>query len=140
MEIVQDTNVLVAALRRGKGSSAAVLARCLTGEDTAVIGQALLAEHEDLLARGDVWAGAVTTPQERERLLDDLCAAARFQPVFFLWRPNLPDEQDNHVLELALAGGVPHLVTWNAKDFQRGELKFQRPRIVNPPEHLKAVK
>jgi hypothetical protein len=34
----------------------------------------------------------------------------------FLWRPNLPDEADNHVIELAVAGGASAVVTNNVRD------------------------
>jgi len=140
MEIVQDTNVFVAALRSQEGASAEVLDRCLAQEDQAVMGAALFAEYEELIYRAKVWQGAPVTTGEREALLDDFCAAARWQPVYFRWRPNLPDADDDHVLELAIAGGVEHLVTHNTSDFGRGELKFATPPVVTPAQHLKTVK
>ncbi len=139
MDIVQDTNVFVAALRSQEGASAAVLDRCLALDDLAVMGAALLAEYEELLQRKSLWQGAVVTPAEREALLDDFCAAAVWHPVYFRWRPNLPDADDDHVLELAIASGVEHLVTHNIRDFARGEFKFTLPRVVTPAQHLKSV-
>ena len=50
------------------------------------------------------------------------------------------DGDDNHVLELAIAGGVEHLVTHHTRDFGRGELRFAAPRVVTPAQHLKTVK
>ena len=79
------------------------------------------------------------TAEEREALLDDFCAAALWQPIYFRWRPNLPDAGDDHVLELAIAGGVEHWVTHNFRDFGRGELKFTSPQVVTPAQHLKAI-
>jgi hypothetical protein len=38
--------------------------------------------------------------------------------VYFLWRPNLPDEADNHLIELALAGAAQTIVTHNLNDLQ----------------------
>lgn len=80
------------------------------------------------------------TTAEREALLDDFCAAAIWQLIYFRWRPNLPDANDDHVLELAIASGVEQLVTHNTRDFSRGELKFASPRVVTPAQHLKIVK
>jgi predicted nucleic acid-binding protein len=140
MEIVQDTNVFVAALRSQEGASAAVLDRCLAHDDQTVMGDALFAEYEQLVRREHLWRDVSLTTAEREALLDDFCAAAGWQPIYFRWRPNLPDADDDHVLELAIAGGVEHLVTHNTRNFGRGELKFVAPRVVTPAQHLRSVK
>lgn len=140
MEIVQDTNVFVAALRSQEGASAEVLDRCLALEDQAVMGANLLAEYEELIHRDSLWRGVPVTTAERETLLDDFCAAAVWHPVYFRWRPNLPDADDDHILELAVASGVEHLVTHNTRDYDQGELKFAVPRVVTPAQHLKTVK
>ena len=139
MDIVQDTNVFVAALLSLEGASARVLDRCLAGEDQAFMGAALFAEYEELIQREMLWEGAQVTLAERESILDDFCAAAAWQRVYFRWRPNLPDENDDHVLELAIAAGVEHLVTHNTRDFARGELMFSIPRVVTPAQHLEYI-
>src|ERR1019366_6991117 len=89
MEIVQDTNVFVAALRSQEGASAEVLDRCLARDDQAVMGAALFAEYEELVQRDSLWRDVPVTAAEREALLDDFCAAAIWQPIYFRWRPNL---------------------------------------------------
>jgi predicted nucleic acid-binding protein len=139
VDIVQDTNVFIAALRSLEGASAQVLDRALALLDQAYLGTALLLEYEDIIHRKALWRGVPVSLAERETLLDDFCAAALWQPVYFRWRPNLPDPGDDHVLELAIACGAEHLVTHNARDFQRGELSFGWPRIVTPKQHLKIV-
>ena len=96
--------------------------------------------YEEQVQRESLWRGVPVTAAERQVLLDDFCAAAIWQPIYFRWRPNLPDADDDHILELAIAGGVEHLVTHNTRDFGRGELKFASPRIVTPAQHLKLVK
>lgn len=140
MEIAQDPHLFVAALRSQEGASAEVLDRCLSLEDQAVMGANLLAEYEELIHRESLWRGLPVTVKERETLLDDFCAAAIWHSVYFRWRPNLPDADDDHVLELAIASGAEHLVTHNTRDFARGELKFTVPRVVTPAQHLKTVK
>ena len=44
------------------------------------------------------------TPKEREDLLDAFLSVCEWVPIYFLWRPNLPDEGDNHLMELVVAG------------------------------------
>lgn len=137
MDIVQDTNVFVAALKSDEGASAMVLDRCLAGEDQAFMGAALYLEYEELISRESLWKESPVTRQEREMLLDDFCAAARWQRIYYRWRPNLPDASDDHVLELAVACGAEHLVPHNTRDFLQSELRFALPLVVTPAEHLK---
>src|ERR1700687_636005 len=42
---------------------------------------------------------------EQTQLLDAFLSRTRLVEVYYRWRPNLPDEGDNHVLELAVAAG-----------------------------------
>ena len=58
----------------------------------------------------------------------------RWVRVYYLWRPNLPDESDNHVIELAVAGGADAIVTHNKRDFGQTELRFPGLRVVTGGE------
>lgn len=49
-------------------------------------------------------------------------------------RPNLRDEADNHLIELAVAGGADFIVTRNLRNLQAAELRL---RIVSPDLFLK---
>jgi len=35
--------------------------------------------------------------------------------IYYGWRPNLPDEADNHLIELAMAGGIDWMPTSNRR-------------------------
>ena len=59
--------------------------------------------------------------------------------VYYLWRPNLPDEADNHLIELALAGGASTIVTNNLRDVSRGELRFPLMNILTPAQFIKTL-
>lgn len=54
-------------------------------------------------------------------IIDYLCSVAIHRPVFFLWRPTLPDPKDDMVLELAVDAGAPVIVTFNTRDFAGAE-------------------
>jgi hypothetical protein len=56
------------------------------------------------------------------------------------WRPNLPDEADNHLIELAMAGGAAAIITHNVRDIRRGELLLNGLRVHTPAEYLEETR
>jgi predicted nucleic acid-binding protein len=54
--------------------------------------------------------------------------------VYYAGRPNLPDEADNHLLELAVAADAHAIVTRNPRDVSRRELKFPFLRVLTPEQ------
>ena len=46
---------------------------------------------------------------------------------------------DNHVVELAVASGATHIVTWTTRDFSGMELRFPLLRVATPIEFLKEM-
>jgi putative PIN family toxin of toxin-antitoxin system len=134
--VLVDTNVLVAALLRGGGTSRAVLRACLTGQYQPVIGPALLSEYEDVLGRAELFSDSVLSAKERNEVFDALLHRCRWVEVFYAWRPNLPDEADNHLIELAVAAQADVIVTRNLRDVSRGELKFPSLKVLAPEQCL----
>ncbi|MFO1278985.1 MAG: PIN domain-containing protein [Burkholderiaceae bacterium] len=136
--VVIDTNVFVAGLRSGGGASRAVLRRVLGGSLQPLFGNALWMEYQDLLNR-PVWGDATTT-DERHSVLAALAKQGRWVTVYYGWRPNLPDEGDNHLIELALAGGAQAIVTHNLRDLRGGELQLGSLRVMTPAQCLEEWK
>jgi putative PIN family toxin of toxin-antitoxin system len=134
--IVLDTNVLVAALLRGEGAARAVLRACLRSQYQPVVGPALLAEYEDVLGRADLFVASPLSAKERSEVFDGFMNQCRWVEVFYAWRPNLPDEGDNHLIELAVAAQADAIVTRNLRDVARGELKFPSLRVLKPEQCL----
>jgi predicted nucleic acid-binding protein len=135
LEIVIDTSVFVAALRSDGGAARAVLRKALLGHYRPLFGNALWLEYEDLLGRADVWT-SVTTCAERMDVLAALAARGRWVTVHYGWRPNLPDEADNHLIELAVAANACAIVTHNVRDVARGELIWKDLRVLTPAQCL----
>jgi uncharacterized protein len=135
--IVLDTNVLASAFTSGRGASREVLRRVLRKESRALISVPLFAEYEAVLARPQVQKRCSLTLREQALLFDAFLACTQLVEVYYRWRPNLPDEADNHVLELAVAAGGATILTFNRKDFSRGELRFPDVAIRSPADWLK---
>jgi len=136
MTIVVDTNVFISACL-GQGAASKVIEASLRGVFIPLMGTALLTEYEDVLARDSLFRKSRLTPVERAQLLDIFLSTCRWTRIYFGWRPNLPDEADNHLIELAVAGGAGHIVTSNLRDLRRAELSFPGIAIVTPIQFLK---
>lgn len=133
--VILDTNVLVAALR-SQGPANRVLRACLTGKFAPKIGQAIFAEYEDVMGRATPFRGSGLNRAEREAVFDALLSVCDWVRVYFSWRPNAPDEGDNHVIELAIAAQAEYVVSHNTRDLKRMELRFPQLSIVTPSQLL----
>jgi putative PIN family toxin of toxin-antitoxin system len=130
--IVVDTNIFIAAILSPAGDNREVIRACLQGKAVPLMGAALFHEYEDLLSRADLMEKSPLNPVERETLLAAFLSVAEWVKVYFLWLPNLPDEADNHLIELALAGSAETIVTNNTKDLAHGQLRFPGLTIQTP--------
>ena len=136
MKVVIDTNIFVSALKSGGGASRKIIRMCLNGQLHPLMGNALFSEFEDVCSRADLFANGILSRQEREALLDTFFASCTWTPIYFLWRPNLRDEGDNHVVELAIAGNAKTIITANKRDFLDSDLSFPDIEICNASEFL----
>ncbi|MGB5733119.1 MAG: PIN domain-containing protein, partial [Thiohalocapsa sp.] len=64
----------------------------------------------------------------------------RWTRIYCGWRPNLRDEGDSHLVELAVAGGAQVIVTRNLRDLGRMELRFPAIKPMTPEELLREVR
>ena len=136
MRYLIDTCVLVSALRSKNGASHLVLQRVLDGQLPIVMHYKLLMEYWDVLTRPTMRPGLVHTDLELERILAALVAIAEDVTVRFLWRPNLRDEKDNFLLEIAIAAQPSTIITHNVRDFVAGDLRFPGVMIKRPQDVL----
>lgn len=113
--VVLDTNVLVAAIRSKRGSSYELLQLIGEGVFKIAVSVSLTLEYESVLLRHV--ADSHMTRQDILSLIDYLCELAKWQEIFFLWRPFLRDPNDDMVLELAVAAGCDGIVTHNTRDY-----------------------
>lgn len=137
MRVVFDTSVLVAASRSRSGASFALVSAIPSPDFEICLSIGLYAEWQDALARpehlppGQTVAGALG-------FVRFLASHAWLQNIFFLWRPFLPDPDDDMILELAFAANCQYVVTHNTRDF-RGcqQLGIE---AVTPRDFLKMIR
>lgn len=136
---VVDTNVLIGALLRGEGQNRKVLRACFEDRLKPLVGQSLFLEYEEVLGREHLFRRSPLAASDRRRFFEAFLSLCEWVEVHYLWRPNLPDEADNHIVELAVAGGATAIVTNNVSDFRRAELRFPQIRVFTPGEMLKEL-
>ena len=134
-----DTNVFAGALVGGTGYNRRVIRACLSGRLKPLMGQALFLEYEDVLNRRSLFRTSPLSRQERQELFAAFLSVCEWVQIYFSWRPNLPDEADNQIMELAVAGGAAMIVTNNLRDFQGADLRFPDLRMVAPRELVKEL-
>ena len=135
--IVVDTSVLISALTGQKGPGREVLRKYLQGKYNPLISNALFLEYEDVSKRQQILDACPLKSEETRELLNAFYSTCHWVPIYYLWRPNIVDEGDNFLIELALAGNATHIVTDNIGDFQNAELKFPSLTIVKPERFLR---
>ena len=94
-------------------------------------------EYEDVLGREQLFRKSPLSPADRRRLFEAFLSVCEWVPVYYLWRPNLRDEGDSHIVELAVAGAATMIVTNNIADFRGAQLRFADIRVLRPPDALK---
>ena len=135
IQVVLDTNVIVAALRSKRGASHRLLLLVGQGHFEINLSVPLVLEYEDVAKRTAAEVGL--SDEDVDDVLDYLCAIGSKHPIHFLWRPVLRDPRDDHVLELAVEAGADVIVTHNVKDFAPAE-QFDI-RVLSPGEFLREI-
>jgi len=136
-KVVIDTSVIISALIGKRGANREVIRQCLTGKYLPLISNPLFQEYEDVSSRKRVKAICPLSVMEVRDLLNAFYSVCSWVPIYYLWRPNLKDEDDNFLIELALAGNSQTIVTNNVKDLEAAELRFEDLRILTPQQILR---
>lgn len=130
--IVVDTSIIASALIGKRGPSREVLRKCLLEEYKPLISNALFQEIEDVISRDRIVKACPLPKKEIRELVNAFYSTCRWVPVYFLWRPNLNDEGDNFLIEVAIAGNAEAIVTNNTKGLEGSELLFESLKILKP--------
>lgn len=117
MLIVMDTDVLVSAVVSATGASRFLLREIGQGRLPAAASVPLMLEYEAVLKRPATLARSGGTVADMDVILDQLAAVFQQVPIWYLWRPQLRDPNDDMVLEAAANAQASHIVTFNVRDY-----------------------
>ena len=134
-QVVLDTNILVTALRSKRGASFKLISLIDKGPFKVNLSVSLVFQYEEILRRQR--RSLHVNQDDIADFLDYLCSVANLHEIYFLWRPYLPDPQDDMILELAVNAGCKYIVTYNKRDF-RGVETFGI-EVVTAKEFLEKI-
>src|ERR1043166_1380815 len=113
IQVVVDTNVLIAATRSSSGASQALLQELGSERWRMNVSTALLFEYEEQLTQlvGDFGIER----NEVDELLNAIIKHSTQRLVSFLLRPNLRDPDDEFIVDLAVCARARFLYTFNKR-------------------------
>ena len=138
VNLVLDTDVVVAAMRSPGGASAAILQAARQGLTTLLASVALALEYEAVCGKAEHRLASGLSGREVDVFLTVVIALAKPVHTHFLWRPQLRDAGDEMVLEAAVNGRADALVTFNGRDFGTAPLRFGI-EVLLPREALRRI-
>jgi len=139
MKVVIDTSVWISALIKKERSARELLRLVFTDKIFPQMSEALFYEYEAVMKRKKIQKLTPLTAEEQESLFHAYLSSCKWNEIYYMWRPNLKDEDDNFIVELAVASGVEYIITYNIKDFQNPELAF-RHKVITPEQFIKEFK
>ncbi len=138
MKIVIDTSVWISALITKESKAREILRLVFNKKLFPQIGDALFKEYESVMKRKKIQTLTSLTTDEQTELFNAYLSACKYNEIYYTWRPNLIDEGDNFLVELAVASGTEFILTYNIKDFISSELTFSH-RIMTPEDFIKEI-
>lgn len=136
MNVVFDTSVLIAAVRSKQGASYALVSSLPSTQFQICLSVALYVEWQAVITRQEHLPPNQSSDNALA-FLRYLASIAHLQDIYYLWRPQLRDPNDDMVLELAVASQARYIVTHNIRDFQNLQFDVQ---AITPSDFLKLLR
>lgn len=138
LRLTIDSNVVASAFRSRLGASFALIDLVRRKRVRMLATPPLFLEYEEVLKRSEQRAVSRLSLKDLDTALDGLAALIEPVEAHLSWRPQLPDPDDEMVLEAAINGRSDALVTYNAVHFQPAAARFGL-RLARPVEILREV-
>ena len=130
-----DTCILFSALRSSSGASYRIIRFLPERKFQPVVSTPVFFEYEEVLLRPGQFPHL--NAEEINDFLDYFASVCEPVRINFLWRPTLPDPDDDLVLELAVSAQADAIVTYNLKDFA-GTERFG-VRMLSPRQFIQEI-
>ena len=139
MNVVFDTDVLIAGLRSPSGASSALLNLARYKKFNLLASVPLFMEYEAKCLLPEHYEVAGLTLAQVQIFLDALAAIIVPVEIHYLWRPQLRDAADEMVLEAAVNGKAEVLVSFNHRHFAQVPSNFGIELLL-PSEFIRRLK
>ena len=137
MLLTLDTNILYQALISKTGASHFILQQVRNRRIRIALSVPVFLEYQDVLTRDKSLKDFELKLSDVEKFLRFIAYIGKTFEIYFLLRPNLKDEKDNKIVELAVTSQSDYLITSNIRDFKNAELKFDQLKIITPGKFVK---
>jgi len=137
MLVTLDTNILYQALMSTTGASYFILLQVRNRKIQIALSVPVFIEYKDALTRNKSLKDFKLQSNDVDKFLRFITYVGKTFEIYFLLRPNLKDEKDNKIVELAITSQSDYLITSNIRDFRNAELKFDQLKIITPSEFVK---
>ena len=138
MKVVIDTSVWISALIKKEIYARDILRLVFQDTISPQISEPLFREYESVMTRKKIQTLTILTKEEQQELFNAFLSKCHWNDIYFSWRPNLKDENDNFVVELAVSSASKAIITYNLKDFKNAELVFDHI-ITTPKKFIKEI-
>ncbi|HEY9620705.1 MAG TPA: putative toxin-antitoxin system toxin component, PIN family [Crinalium sp.] len=135
---VFDTSIFVAAFRSRRGASFLILQALRQRAISGAVSEALFLEYSDVLKRDGNLQKFWLTSDEVDVVLGVLADVLTPVPIYFQWRPQLTDPNDEMVLECAINAQAEAIITFNVQDFLPAALRFGI-EVLQPGQFVRAI-
>ena len=119
LRVLLDTSVLVASFRSRSGASRIILQLAFEHKFEMAASNAVFLEYEDVLQREFQREAHGRSVAEVDLFLVALSKIIHPVELYFQWRPQLTDPNDEMILEAAINGRVDAIVTHNLRILNR---------------------
>lgn len=132
LQLVVDTNVLVAGLRSRRGAAFRLLSILDDARWQINLSVALLLEYEEVLKREST--ALHLSYEDVDEIVNALASISNRRAIAYAWRPLSSDADDDFLVELAMNAKADHIISYDLRHLRvLRELGFS---VITPREFL----